>query len=288
MSISCDRTWQKRGFTSVNGTVVIISTDTGKVLDVEVMSRYCNACVMQEKLKLKGPVKYEQYKYKLSHECGINHRGSAPAMEKDVAVNIFNRSINKNKMRHINLYGDGDTKSFAPIEYIYPGIKVTKFECIGHVQMRMGQRLSTLRKTVKGLGGTGRLNGAMVDKIQNYYGVAIRRNTGKDINTMKSAIWGLFHVASHGQKPPDGTVIRNEWHDHCERGAKGWCKFQQDISNKSKTFTPGPGLPEDIIKHVKPILAYLSSDALKCLHGLKMKVLMAQFGIEFLKVQTFP
>ena len=88
---------------------------------------------------------------------------------------------------------------------------------------------------------------------------------------MKSAILGaFFHVASHVKKLPDGTVISNEWHDHCERGAKGWCKFQQDISNKTTTYTSGPGLPEDIIKHVKPILANLSSDALleKCLHGL--------------------
>ena len=67
VSISCDGTWQKRGFTSLNGAVVIISTVTGKVLDVEVMSRYCNACVMHEKLKLTDPAKYEQYK--LSHEC---------------------------------------------------------------------------------------------------------------------------------------------------------------------------------------------------------------------------
>ena len=70
-----------------------MSTDTGKVLDVEVMSRYCNACVMREKLKLTDSAKYEQYQ--LPHVCGINHRGSAPAMEKDGAANIFNRSINK-------------------------------------------------------------------------------------------------------------------------------------------------------------------------------------------------
>ena len=81
------------------------------------MNRYCNACVMHEKLKLPDPAKYEQYK--LSHECGINYRGSAPAREKD-GVNIFNRSINKNKTRYINVYGDGDTKRFAYIENIYP------------------------------------------------------------------------------------------------------------------------------------------------------------------------
>ena len=94
-SISCDGTWQKRGFTSLNGAVVIISTDTGKVLDVEVMSRYCNACVMHEKLKLTDPAKYEQYQ--LSHECGINHRGSAPAMEKDGVSMYLTASLKKLK-----------------------------------------------------------------------------------------------------------------------------------------------------------------------------------------------
>ena len=48
---------------------------------------------MHEKLKLTHPAKCVQYQ--LSHECGINHRGSAPAMKKGGGVNIFSRSINK-------------------------------------------------------------------------------------------------------------------------------------------------------------------------------------------------
>ena len=39
-SVSCDRTCQKRGFTSLNGAAACLSLDTGKVVDVEVMSRY--------------------------------------------------------------------------------------------------------------------------------------------------------------------------------------------------------------------------------------------------------
>ena len=34
-----------------------MSTDTGKLLDVEVMSRYSNACAMHENLKLTDPAK---------------------------------------------------------------------------------------------------------------------------------------------------------------------------------------------------------------------------------------
>ncbi|GFX89419.1 integrase catalytic domain-containing protein [Trichonephila clavipes] len=39
--ISVDGTWQRRGYTSMNGCVAAISVDTGKVLDIEVMSSYC-------------------------------------------------------------------------------------------------------------------------------------------------------------------------------------------------------------------------------------------------------
>ena len=106
-------------------------------------------------------------------------------------------------MRYMNFYGDGDTKSFYAIENIYPERKVRKYECVSHVQKRMGKRLRQLRKTVKGLGGSKRLTDAMIDKIQNYYGIAIRHNAGKDVKTMKEAIWGgggylggFFHVAS--------------------------------------------------------------------------------------------
>ncbi|GFT08203.1 hypothetical protein TNCV_3481521 [Trichonephila clavipes] len=43
--ISVDGTWQRRGYTSMNGCVAAISVDTGKVLDIEVMSSYCPTCV---------------------------------------------------------------------------------------------------------------------------------------------------------------------------------------------------------------------------------------------------
>ena len=43
--VSVDGTWQKRGFTSLNGAVAAISIETGRVLDVEVMTSYCQGCI---------------------------------------------------------------------------------------------------------------------------------------------------------------------------------------------------------------------------------------------------
>ena len=51
-SVSCDGTWQKRTNVSLNVAVALLSTETGKVLDIEVMSRYCNKCTFNEKMKI--------------------------------------------------------------------------------------------------------------------------------------------------------------------------------------------------------------------------------------------
>ena len=59
-------------------------------------------------------------------------------MEKEGTVKIFERSVKKNRMRYMNFYGDGNTKSSTAIENIYAMYrKVRKFECVGHVQKRI-------------------------------------------------------------------------------------------------------------------------------------------------------
>ena len=59
--VSVDGTWQKRSFTSYNGSVAAISITTGKILDVEVMSRFCQGCIQIETFKTKDPGIYEKY-----------------------------------------------------------------------------------------------------------------------------------------------------------------------------------------------------------------------------------
>ena len=69
-------------------------------------------------------------------------------------------------------------------------------------------RLQQLRKIVKGLGGSKRLTDAMIDKIQNYYGIAIRHNAGKDVKTMKEAIWGAFFMLPRRRKMSGMTIAK--------------------------------------------------------------------------------
>ena len=60
---------------------------------------------------------------------------------------------------------------------------MVKEDCIGHIQKRMGSALRRLVVEYKGkflsdskISGTGRLTKKVIDKLQNYYGMAIRSN----------------------------------------------------------------------------------------------------------------
>lgn len=91
-------------------------------------------------------------------------------MESEGADRIFRRSVATQKLRYTDLYLDGDSKSYNRVKDVYSavGIQIAKKECIGHVQNRVGTALRKLK-----LGGKGKLSDAMIDKLQNYYGIAI-------------------------------------------------------------------------------------------------------------------
>ena len=108
-------------------------------------------------------------------------------METSGACKIFFRSIEQRKLKYVLLVGDGDTGCFRAVseecqkkfgdDYI-----VNKEECVGHVQKRLGTNLREYKRKGKGqklsdgkgISGAGRLTDKVIDKMQNYYGKAIR------------------------------------------------------------------------------------------------------------------
>ena len=260
IAVSCDGTWQRRGYSSNNGVVAVISMESGKVIDVESLSKLCRQCKLKEKLKAEKPDEYAEWR--LSHICTYNYKGSSGGMEVEGAKRIWNRSIEKHNLRYTKFYGDGDSKAYDVVKETYQSTMVEKLECVGHVQKRVGTRLRSLKKREKGLGGRGKLTDATIDRLQNYYGIAIRQNKN-DLAGMKKAVCAtLFHVAS--------SETNNFHFPHCPEGPDSWCRFNKDKEDGTKTYKPGPGLPVSIVCKLKPMYKELSSDKLleKCLHGL--------------------
>ncbi|KAJ4447696.1 hypothetical protein ANN_09704 [Periplaneta americana] len=253
LSVALDGSWQKRGHTSMNGVVTATSVDTGKVIGVAVMSKYCRC-----------PNKKEH-----SENCTANYSGNSGGMEVAGVVKIFQQSEPCDKVRYINYLGDGDSKAYKAINELKPygeNVPITKLKCIGHVQKRMGTRLR-LKTSYKGkklqdgksLDGKNRLTEAVIDQIQNYYGMAIRQNVNSAEN-MRKAVWAvLFHISSSDDKPNHGL---------CPEGRNSWCKY-----NKAKAtgeqFAHKRPLPHTIVEVIKDVFRDLSDIQLlkKCLLG---------------------
>ncbi|GFW69817.1 uncharacterized protein TNCV_1884611 [Trichonephila clavipes] len=74
IAVAVDGTWEKRGYTSLNGIVTVTSIDTGKMIDVDILSKYC-AC--------KNLPFHEK-------DCKRNYVGSSGAMEIKMRLKFFN------------------------------------------------------------------------------------------------------------------------------------------------------------------------------------------------------
>ncbi|GBM72981.1 hypothetical protein AVEN_262820-1 [Araneus ventricosus] len=178
---------------------------------------------------------------KCDRECS-NYKGSSGNMESAGAYRIFERSVMKRELQYTEYYGDGDSKVFFKVKDIYGEDTVTKLKFIGHVQKRVGSRLRKLKKKIKGLGGKGKLTDKFIDKLQNYYGIAIRSNVGSIVKMQSAVIAAFFHCCSSH---------RNLMHGHCPDGKDSWCRYKRALSDKKQYLEKSPGLNNSVMKVIK-------------------------------------
>lgn len=268
IAVSGDGTWRKRGFSSSYGVVTAMSTITGKALDCEVMSKECKQCV-QWMGKERSP-ESEEWWEQHQHQCHANFEGSSGSMNATGLLNIFQRSIEKYGIRYVEFLGDGDSKAHKLLlqEAVYGNVEVQKLECVGHVQKRLGSRLRSLKKRLgktpledgKPVGGKGRPTENRIDKLQVYFGKAIRQNT-HSIRAMQTAVMAIWH---HSKSTNDNPV-----HGLCPEGANSWCGFQRDIAKGTTDYVHKDPIPEAVANVILPTFEALSEESLlsKCMHG---------------------
>ena len=262
LKVSGDGSWKKRGFTSLYGVTTLIAYYSGKVVDLIVKSAYCHSCVLKKNSL--DDDEFQEWFEDHKESCSSNHDGSAGKMEVDSIEEMFLRSEEKFGVKYTNYIGDGDSKTFAGILKMNPygdDCPVTKSECVGHVQKRMGTRLRNKRKQEK-LGGKKRLTESLIKKLTIYYGLAIRRNI-HCVEDMKKAIFAtLDHYCSTDTSPR---------HENCPEGAESWCEWRKaEATNSLASFNhPARMINENVEKHIRPIYEELANNELltRCLGG---------------------
>lgn len=257
-----DGTWQKRGHKSLNGVVTATNVNTGRVIDVEILSKYCKC--------------YNNEDDGHEDDCSANYSGPSGGMEIEGVKRIFKRSNSLYNIHYKSYLGDGDSKAYQSVvdaQPYGPDFDIEKLECINHVLKRMGSRLRKLKtilggvilsdgKTIgKTIGGRNRLTDATINKIQQYYGLAICNNAG-NVEQMRKAVWTVyFHLSSSNLRPLHGL---------CPSGVDSWCKYKKAITSGSEyDHEKHHHLPEAIMNELKDIFKDLANVDLlkKCMHS---------------------
>jgi hypothetical protein len=263
ITVSCDGSWQRRGFSSRNGVATVLTVDgyNCKVIDTETLSNHCDACQKQRK-KLSEEEFKEWVKEDHGAQCAKNYEGSAGSMEPVGILRIFSRSEEQYNLQYTGYLGDGDSKSYSNVRDadIYAGKDIVKLECCGHIQKKMYNRLKKVvtackektythnGKSQKGIHGKGLLTDKQIKRIQGHYGAAIRKNAG-DVDAMKKAVWDIFHH-------------RNGYHQQCP----DWCPYVKsgDLTEANKNQ-----LPAFVMEEIRVVFEELAAPSLleKCEHG---------------------
>ena len=268
VAVSYDGTWHKRGHTSNHGVGVVISVDTGEVLDREVLSKVCKQCNARKGWDREG----EKYKkWKAGHVCYGGHEGSSGGMEAEAAKIMWSRAISKHKLRYKYMLSDGDSSSFKSVEGIYgDGHKVHKIECVGHVGKRMYKALDKYRKDHSGkvlsdgkrVGyGKGRLRGTSdthsIGRLCKYYRNAIRSNSNKEalgnkedkrraVEAMRRSVLAVLY---HSVMLDDN----DKRHQFCPNNS--WCEYKKTGKQVNKEYHLDPVFLDELL----PIFTLLSS-----------------------------
>ncbi|GFU88142.1 putative kolobok1-1 nv [Trichonephila clavipes] len=104
-----------------------------------------------------------------------------------------------------------------------------------------------------------KLTDNFIDRLQNYYGIAVRINVGNLTAMQQNVIAALYHCASSDKKP---------MHGQCSIGKESWCYFQrgQMEQNVPQKYA---GLSNDVLNKYKPVYLELCDKQIlsKCLHG---------------------
>ena len=76
---------------------MVASWDTGKVLDVELKSKFCSVCSARRQMD-ETSQEFMYWREVHQSECGCNYVDSSSGMECKGALSIWERSVNKYKL----------------------------------------------------------------------------------------------------------------------------------------------------------------------------------------------
>ncbi|GBM20882.1 hypothetical protein AVEN_224125-1 [Araneus ventricosus] len=173
----------------------IVGLESKKVLFVGVRNKYCVICARAKSKGLKPD----------EHKCFRNWMGSSSAMEADIIVDGFTKSVEMHGVKYARFIGDGDSNVYKKIldSMPYDNLTVEKIECKNHLLRNMCNKLKDIARNGKiGHVTLRKLIGSRVLRIRTAVTMAIKYRKEEPSKTENDKIMSLrqdimnvpFHV----------------------------------------------------------------------------------------------
>lgn len=195
--------------------------NTKKVLFVGTRNKYCLVCMKAEN---EGRESYP-------HKCFKNWEGSSAAMEADIIVEGFNKSIQNYGLKYLSCIADGDSSVYAKIlRNVHYGQEVKKIECLNHLIKNVGKALFKIKSDTNiNAGGRKLLTSQAIKRLQQHIRKCV--NNSVSVENMKKNIEnGPYHIFGH--------------HTHCD---SSYCEVVGNLLDSKYNILHSSG----IIYHIK-------------------------------------
>lgn len=236
VDVTYDGTWMTRGHRSHIGVGFVMDSETGAVLDFEVMSNFCQKYFVKEKTLT--PEEFAAWKE--GHVfCTKNFDGKSGMMETEAAVRMWSRSEALG-FRYVSFIGDGDSSAFRAVSALndgagpYDSCTVVKEECINHFAKRLSTRLLGLKKSLRVpivtktgktqmrsvLAGRHGLTDNNILALQSHLQQNIWKQQPTDtLSDLRNRILSSYYHGTSTDEDPR--------HEHCPEGPDSWCFYQK-------------------------------------------------------------
>lgn len=114
IAVSQDGTWSKRGYTANFGVGIVISVDTGEVIDYDFESKLCMEFAITKQDLGEDSCEFSVWFSGHKNQCTQTHTGSSGSMECSIAKKIQGRPKNHNLISK-QMICDGDSKAHGTI-----------------------------------------------------------------------------------------------------------------------------------------------------------------------------
>ena len=113
LTVICDGSWMTRGHKSHNGIGCVVEEITGLVIDLQMVSLYCQRCACAStRHGGRHTAAFKDWYVTHEPECNQNYEGASGGMEVKAAELLWTRSTNRN-FRYTTILSDGDARTFT-------------------------------------------------------------------------------------------------------------------------------------------------------------------------------